>query len=187
MTDRSQHSWMEQPVTTSAIELDRIKALHATLSRTTTRRNTLEYIAGGMAAAFLLVMSVVTFLAARTAADWTMAAGFATLTLGLVAVGLNIFRKSTRADADLAASGIDHLQRRLLGERDLLRSAWLWYLGPMVPGFVLIYLGSWAAHPDRPIFALVGGASTFAFLVFVVILNRRAARRIDTEIRALQQ
>ncbi|MER8523158.1 hypothetical protein NKH56_28010 [Mesorhizobium sp. M1076] len=187
MSDRSHHSWKEQPVTTATINLNEIKARHAALSRTTKRRNTLEYVAGGVAVAFLLVMSVVTFLAAHTVADWVVGAGFATLALGMVIVGLHIFRKSTRTDADMAASGIDYLTFRLERERDLLRSAWLWYVGPMVPGFVLVYLGYWMANPERPIFALVGGSLTFAFLVFVVILNRRAARRIETEIRSLRK
>lgn len=187
MNDRSQHSWKEQPVTTATISLDEIKKRHAALSRTIRRRNILEYVAGGIAAAFLLVMSVVTFLAARTVAHWVMAAGFATLALGMVIVGLHIFRKSTRASADMAASGTDFLMLRLERERDLLRSAWLWYVGPMVPGFVLSYLGYWMANPERPIFALVGGGLTFALAVFVVILNRRAARRIESEIRSLRE
>ncbi|GLQ78823.1 hypothetical protein GCM10007881_23390 [Mesorhizobium huakuii] len=172
---------------TSTINLEDIKARHAALSRTTKRRNTAEYVTGGMAAAFLLVISVVTFLAADTSAEWIMAVGFAALVLGLLLVGLNIFRKSTRAGFDLATSGMGHLQQRLAHERDLLRSAWLWYIGPMVPGFVMIYLGSWATNPARPTFALVGGGSTLAVIALVIILNRRAARRIETEIRALQE
>lgn len=187
MINRSQSSWKEQPVMTSTINLEDIKARHAALSRTTKRRNTAEYVTGGMAAAFLLVISVVTFLAADTSAEWIMAVGFAALVLGLLLVGLNIFRKSTRAGFDLATSGMGHLQQRLAHERDLLRSAWLWYVGPMVPGFVMIYLGSWATNPARPTFALVGGGSTLAVIALVIILNRRAARRIETEIRALQE
>ncbi|TIR28361.1 MAG: hypothetical protein E5X35_31045 [Mesorhizobium sp.] len=186
MSDRSQHSWKEQLVTTAAISLDEIKKRHAALSRTIKRRNTLEYVVGGIAAAFLLVMSVIAFLATHAVVDWLMAAGFATLALGMVIVGLHIFRKSTRVGADMEASGMEHLKRRLEHERDLLRSAWLWYVGPIVPGFVLSYLGYWMANPERPIFVLVPGGLTFAFLVFVVILNRRAARQIETEIRSLR-
>ncbi|RWB98688.1 hypothetical protein [Mesorhizobium sp. M4B.F.Ca.ET.143.01.1.1] len=187
MSDRSQHSWKEQPVTTAAISLDEIKKRHAALSRTIKRRNTLEYVAGGIAAAFLLVMSVIALLAARAVAHWVMGAGFATLALGMVFVGLYIFRKSTRVGTDMAASGMDHLKRRLEHERDLLRSAWLWYVGPMVPGFVLSYLGYWMANPERPIFVLVAGGLTFALAVFVVVLNRRAARQIESEIRSLRK
>jgi len=117
MINRSQSSWKEQPVMTSAINLEDIKARHAALSRTTKRRNTLEYVSGGMAAAFLLVTSAVTFLAADSSAEWIMASGFATLVLGLLLVGLNIFRKSTRAGFDLATSGMGHLQQRLAHER----------------------------------------------------------------------
>ncbi|MER8523138.1 hypothetical protein NKH56_27875 [Mesorhizobium sp. M1076] len=130
-------------------------------------------------------MSVMTFLAANTVADWVTATGFVALALGMVIVGLHIFRKSTRTDADTAASGIDYLKRRLEHQRDLLRSAWLWYVGPMVPGFLLIYLGYWMADPGRPIFAFVAGGLTFVFLVLVVVLNRRAARGIEAEIRGL--
>lgn len=174
-------------MTTSAIDLDEIKARHAALSRTTKRRDTLEYVAGGLATGFLVVMSVATLFVARTTADWMMAAGFASLALGLATAGLYMFRYSTRIGADLAASGTDHLRRRLARERDLLRSAWLWYVGPMVPGFVLIYLGAWMADREHPAFALIAGGLTFAFLVLVVILNRRGARRIESEMRSLEE
>lgn len=87
----------------------------------------------------------------------------------------------------MAASGMDHLKRRLEHERDLLRSAWLWYVGPMVPGFVMSYLGYWMANPERPIFVPVAGGLTFALAVFVIILNLRAARQIEPEIRSVRE
>ncbi|MGO4835135.1 hypothetical protein AB4144_23055, partial [Rhizobiaceae sp. 2RAB30] len=75
---------------------------------------------------------------------------------------------------------------RLERERKLLATAWLWYVGPMVPGFVLIYVGYWMSKPENPIFPTVAGGLTLAFLIGVALVNRYAARRIEREIRALR-
>ena len=70
-------------------------------------------------------------------------------------------------------------------ERVLLQSAWLWYVGPLMPGFIIIYGGMFLA--GNVSFALTAGGLTFAFLLFVVIINRRAAAKLEHEIRDLRR
>lgn len=183
----ARYHWKEQSTTTATVTLDKVRERERKLTRTTTRRNALEYLAGGTAALFLLVMAVLTFIKGDSAIDMLIAAGFATLTIGMVLAGLHLFTHSRRikAHGDMAATGIDHLRRRLAHERVLLQSAWLWYVGPLMPGFVMIYGGMFLAGSVS--FAFTAGGLTFAFLLFVAIVNRRAAAKLEHEMRDLRR
>lgn len=183
----ARYHWKEQPMTTATITLDEMRKRERQFTRTTTRRNTLEYLAGGTAALFLLFMAVFTFIKGDSAIDMLIASGFAALVIGMVLAGLHLFTQSRRikGDSDVAATGVDHLRQRLEHERVLLQSAWLWYVGPSMPGFVMIYGGMFLA--GNVSFAFTGGGLTFAFLLFVAIINRRAAAKLEREIRDLRR
>ncbi len=181
-----QDHWKEQEMTTITLSLDELRRRETALDRVTRRRNMMEYLAGGAATVFLLIMAALTFSRAGAPVDFVMAGGFGTLAAGLLLVGCYLFRSSRPVETDLATSGRDHLGRRLERERRLLATAWLWYVGPMVPGFVLIYVGYWMSNPENPIFPTVAGGLTLAFLIVVVMVNRYAARKIEREIRALR-
>lgn len=172
-------------MTTATITREELREHHRQFTRATTRRNTLEYLAGGTAALFLAVMAVLTFLNGDSAVDMLMAAGFATLVLGMAIAGFHLFRNSGKADGEINASGVEHLRRCLEHERNLLRSAWLWYIGPMLPGVAMIYGGMFLA--GNLSFAVIAGGLTLVFLLFVVIINRRAAVHIEDEIRNLRR
>ncbi|MGV6873788.1 hypothetical protein ACUSIJ_13985 [Pseudochelatococcus sp. B33] len=187
MTKTIHDHWKEQAMTTAGLSLDDLRRRETQIDRATRRRNMLEYVAGGAAAAFLAVMSVFTFMRAEDAADFVLAGGFALLVAGMLVAGRHLHRNSRKLHTDLAQNGIAHLRRRLERERNLLRSAWLWYVGPMVPGFALIYAGAWMASPDNPTFPLVAGGLTFLFLIGVAFLNRHAAKRIGHEIDELER
>lgn len=180
--NRIKNLWKEQAMTTHSFSLEDIRSRQAELDRLIYRRNRMEYLTGGLAAAFLLVIGLIALWGADTAADLARAAGFLLLTAGLGIAGIRLFRGSRPgSDGDLAATGREHLLSRLERERRLLASAWLWYVLPLVPGFVLVYLGTWMADPARPAFPLVAGAATFVFLVGVGLVNRAAARRLLRE------
>ncbi len=174
--------WKEQAMTAQSLSLDDIRTRQVELDRLVRRRNRMEYLTGGLAAAFLLVIGLIVLSGAETAADLVRAAGFLLLAAGLGIAGMRLFRGSRPSSGeDLAATGREHLLARLERERRLLKSAWLWYVAPLVPGFVLVYLGTWMADPARPAFPLIAGAATFVFLVGVVLVNRTAARRLSRE------
>lgn len=81
-------------MTMKTIPRDDIGERRRQIARTTMRRNTLEYLAGGTAALFLLVMAVLTFFNGESAIDMLMAAGFAMLVLGMAIAGYHLFRNN---------------------------------------------------------------------------------------------
>ena len=77
----------------------------------------------------------------------------------------------------------------------LLHGAWLWYVGPLVPGVVLVLANAYAesvrANPGRAGAAAVvtGGvlALSFAVLGGVAWINRRAASRLRAQAREIAE
>jgi hypothetical protein len=72
-------------------------------------------------------------------------------------------------------------------QRDLLRSVWKWYLAPLVPGMLPVYVGSALARPEHASRALWGLAGTVAVFVLIGDLNRRVANRLQARIDALER
>lgn len=182
-----QDHWKDQEMTTISPSFDDLRQREAEIGMITRRRNIREYVAGGVAAAFLAVMGVLTFIRGETPADFVMATGFLALTAGLLLVGWHLFHNSGSVAGDLAVSGRAHLRGRLEREHRLLASVWSWYVGPMVPGFVLVYFGAWMVDPDKPLFVAIAGGLTLVLMVGVVLANRHAARMMEREIRKLDE
>jgi hypothetical protein len=75
-------------------------------------------------------------------------------------------------------------RRELEHQRDLLRSAFRWYLGPFLPGWILsVISATQKSAPKAILLALTFGAATWA----VWWINRRAAAGLDRCIAALVQ
>ncbi|MGO4837033.1 hypothetical protein AB4144_32780, partial [Rhizobiaceae sp. 2RAB30] len=108
-----QDHWKEQEMTTITLSLDELRRRETALDGVTRRRNMMEYLAGGAATVFLLIMAALTFSRARAPVDFVMAGGFGTLAAGLLLVGCYLFLSSRPVETDLATSGRDHLRRRL--------------------------------------------------------------------------
>lgn len=71
-------------------------------------------------------------------------------------------------------------------QRDMLRSAWMWAIGPLIPGLALDFAYQIATAPPAarwPLAAVVAAAA--AVLVVIGWLNWRAARRLDRRIAEL--
>src|SRR5690606_31056557 len=149
------------------------------------RRNRLEYLTGGGAAVFLLLGGILIMLGADGVPDLVVAAGFGALVIGIVAAGVRLVLAGRKTAPNMSGDSSAQLRRHLETERDLLRTAWLWYVAPLVPGFLLIYGGVWMSSPDRPAFVLIAGTLTLMFLMAVALLNRRAAAKMDRELREL--
>jgi hypothetical protein len=75
-------------------------------------------------------------------------------------------------------------RRELVRQRDLLRSVWLWYIGPFVPGIVVFGMGVGSRHGTGtwwnalPFLCVFGG---------VMWANYRAARGLDRQIAELDR
>jgi len=95
---------------------------------------------------------------------------------------------SRNLPADLGlASGIEFHRRELERQRDLVGSVASWYLGPMIPGLVVLTLAMARANPDHLRHIGLSLASALIVLLFVLIwmLNQRAARRLQSRIDEL--
>ena len=116
---------------------------------------------------------------------------FALIIAGAIYVGWHIQKwgspKVLPADlgrASCAGFYRDELER----QRNLLRSIWKWYLGPLIPGMsLLVIYGIWASPPDRRWFPIAYAVAAGVFFWLIGWLNQRAARRLDRQIAELDR
>ena len=71
-------------------------------------------------------------------------------------------------------------------QRDLLRSVWLWFLLPFVPGFVVGLIGLARAQPSLISPIVVYGVLLVMLGLGLHALNRRAAARIQRALDRLK-
>jgi len=178
--------WKGQAMTADAPTIDRIRHRAERLDSVARRRNRREYAAGGAAALVLGAAGAAQLIAATGPADLLRAVGFLWL-VGAAVVSAVVLRKHGGCDraGDLTQDSLSYLRTRLRHERDLLRTAWRWYVLPTVPGFAMVY-GSEALRPEPAwAFAGIAGGLTLAFLAAVAVLNLRAARDLDLQVSDL--
>ncbi|MEZ5845002.1 MAG: hypothetical protein R3D27_14880 [Hyphomicrobiaceae bacterium] len=148
------------------------------------RRNRIEYLVGGGAMVLLLATGAVGLASSQDTPAMITAIGSLILAGGL-AVALS--RLNRHAAAEHRRPPVTDAKRALIGrlrrERDLLRSVWSWYIGPMLPGFVLIWGGLIAGGSVGA--ALVGSLITIVAIAWIANANRRAAAGFDRQIREL--
>ncbi len=109
-----------------------------------------------------------------------------------------IYRMNGSAAAKRVPSGggfdtcVAFHRRELERQRDLLRSVWLWYLGPLVPGILVFNLGVIGqkisrGHPMQWWRAAPFVVLLVAWFWVVIWLNRRAADRLQRTIEELDR
>lgn len=104
---------------------------------------------------------------------------------------------SGNAETMDARSCLDFYREELVRQRDLLKSVWLWYLSPLIPGLVVLLLGTLQATLAQPgaqghegkIVARFGATLAECAVVFGVVgwLNARAARGLQRKIDELDE
>jgi hypothetical protein len=149
------------------------------------RRNRMEFIAGGVAIVVLIVSGAVGFAGSENLPDMIAALGLMLVAAGLGATLWRLSRhvavqKREVPGASPKAALVDRLRREL----DLLRSVWGWYIGPMLPGLVLVWGAMFAGGSTGT--ALAGTVTTIAALAWVVHANRRTAAELDSQLRELE-
>jgi hypothetical protein len=148
-------------------------------------RNSREYVAG------LVVVVFFGFQFWRVP-DALTRVGFGLMIAGMLYLIGQLHRKgsarSLPAEMGLA-SGLDFFRRELERQRDLVGSVWSWYLGPLIPGWVVLMVALARTNPGHlRHFGLTFAAfNLFAALAFVFVwkLNQRAARRLQRRIDEL--
>jgi hypothetical protein len=167
------------------MSLDEIRKKAQKYQRKIVRRNAIEYAAAAL---------VVVFFGHTV---WHVQDVFIRVGAGLCIAGMLYMasqlhkRGSARSvPGDMALTTcLDFHRRELKRQRDLLRSSWSWYLGPMIPGMVVIMLGAVLANPGHlrhPRLFVVAYAGLCA-LVFLWVreLHKRCVRRMQRQIDEL--
>lgn len=151
--------------------------------RTVTRRNRIEVAAAGIMAPVFVALAV-------RADDLGLQLGFALLAAGVVGVGalmLLIGKASGIGIARGHAGGAGRYEEELSHQMRLMRWVPAWYLGPLVPGIVGVFVASVAGSSEG--LTVVGAALGIGVpaVVFagVGIANRIGAARLQRQLGAL--
>jgi len=164
--------WQQQPLENAGVQLEDLRGRAGKFESRIRNRNRREYIA---AAAVMLVFTSYIFIFP----DWITRLGSALILAGTIYVVVQLYRRSTPvslpADFGLVAS-VEFYRRELVRQRDLGRSVWRWYLGPLVPGMVMFTRGKVLM---LAIYMIVFG------LVWWV--NQRGAARLTRQIEELDR
>ena len=101
-------------------------------------------------------------------------------------------RASLRAPLASSESLVDAYRAALVRRRDALRSIGVWYLGPLLPGLVVLMTGLFLHAPPNPSFARVAHFIDFlvsllfaAMFALVWLINQRGADRLQRQIDEL--
>jgi hypothetical protein len=149
------------------------------------RRNRAELIAGGLAIAFLVGCGAIGLWGSTNLPDRIAALGLILVAAGL---GFTLWRLNRHVAAqrrktpDMSPKAA--LVGRLRRERDLLRSVSAWYIGPILPGFVLAWGGMFAGGSVGT--ASVGIIITVAAIAWIARANRRAAAEFDSQLHDIE-
>jgi hypothetical protein len=178
-------AWLSQPVELTQMTAIDLARSSAGFERKVRRRNLMEYVAGGFAAAAFAAMGVFSHQ------NWTTRAGDVAIILGLAVMLWQLHRRGSpaRTPAGGTTESLLGFQRaELVRQRDALKSVPVWYLLPPVPGFIILGLGSMQARAGHMPFqqnlamALVSWLIIALVLVIVWLLNAWAAARLDRAI-----
>ncbi len=189
--DDAQQAWLGQDVEPAEVDLSAIHRDAEKLDRTVHRRNRREVVAGIVAIVFMLGAAV--HLHPRVGDFW-LTVGLVLVSLGMAVtmwILLSYGKAPEGADPCNATSGyLADYRRKLKLEIRLLRWVPFWYIGPCLPGSLLVL---WRIHyvfvshhiPLGPWWTTVSGF-VVAFLV-VILLNIFAARKLERELETLRE
>ena len=125
---------------------------------------------------------------------WMMKTGSLLCLLAILFALWQVRRRITARQVQAAPARelIAFHRSELVRRRDALKSAWLWYLAPILPGTVLMLMGRWFQFhvPGRSLaqdHAMILSGGAIAALIFAAIWLRQfiRARQLQREIDAL--
>ncbi len=185
--DRMKELWQGQQTEGARMSVEQIRMSAGKFQRTIGWRNVREYVAA---------LAVTIFFAydfVRTD-DVLARIGFGLLIAGTAWVVWQLHAQGSakRVPEDAALSSFIEFQRReLMRQRDLLRGVWRWYLGPLIPGLVVLIasFGRTNAHQVKHPELIIVTYSILVAAVFLGIakLNERGARRLQQQIDRLDE
>lgn len=165
--------WRDQPMETPPMTLEQIHA-RGFQSRVKLR-NMIEYVAGAVVVAVFGSYTVILD-------DPILKAASVLVIVGALVVVFQLHRRGS-ARPTPAADALAFHRAELARQREAMRSAWLWYLAPFLPGLILFIVGMLLTHPDAPLswkLTLPGLTLLYGGIWFWI--NRRARRRLEAQI-----
>jgi hypothetical protein len=179
LPDDIRHVWQNQPVENTPMPLEEIRRKARQFEKRISRRNLREYIAG---AAGIVIFTVYLFIFPNPVAR----TGSALIIAGGLCVLFQLYKRATPGtlpeELGLTAS-LEFHRRELVRQRDLLRSVWLWYIGPFVPGIVVFGM---AVRPHHGTASWWNAGPFLCIFGVIMWLNYRAARGLDRQIAEIE-
>jgi hypothetical protein len=182
MTERElKDVWQHQAIKGIPMDASAVRGRAHSLARAVGRRNRREVLAGAVA------------IAAFAFFFWRSEGALLRLGNGLLVAGVVFVLVQLRARAGglqadrLGDACVRFLRSELVRQRDALRSAWAWYVLPLVPGMAIFLWGVATEVRGGPAHALWLGVVIAATFIGVAVLNRWAANRLQHELERLDQ
>ncbi|HVY90669.1 MAG TPA: hypothetical protein VG942_17515 [Hyphomonadaceae bacterium] len=180
--------WQSMPTDPVTISVEQMRNRAGAFEKRIRRRNRIEYVAS----AFVIVAFCWYATWSKPATVlWPIANIL--IALGVAVVAFNLHRKASamRATSSTFTGLIEHQRAELARQRDALKSVWLWYIMPVVPGFVLWFaafiVAPVAKGPTVPVALLA--VAFVCVLVFscIILLNLLGAARLQRMIDDLDR
>jgi hypothetical protein len=181
--------WQSQPVDPKQFSSEEIRDKATRFQRRVRFRNLREYVA----AVFVLVI----FSGyAWKASTWLSKSGPALIVVGTLYIMFQLYTRAAslpvaggEGGAGVTESCAQFHRRELERQRDLLRTVWQWYLGPLVPGLLVMFVDGFIDAGEKGGVAIVAslGSAPITVLVFLGVwwLNAVGAKKLQREIDAL--
>lgn len=177
--------WQNQPSEGMLMSVDEIRRRAGKFHNKIYWRNAREYVAG------LVVVVFLGFDFWRTP-DALTRVGHGLIIAGMMYLMWQLHRKGSTRSLPVEmglASGLEFFRRELERQRDLVGSVWSWYLGPLMPGWVVLMVALARTNPGhlRHFGLSFAGFNLVAALAFVFVwrLNQGAARKLQRRIDEL--
>ena len=181
--------WQIMPTSPITLSVEELRAHATKFERKVRRRNLVEYIA---AACVVVIFGWYATFREPATPLWPIANLM--IVAGVLVVVWNLHRLARASKpppgAD-AASLIDFQRAEFVRQRNALKSVWLWYIGPMIPGLIVWFIAAAVGTPNlSPMRAAIGlgGTALVAALVFgvIILLNLLGAARLQRQIDDLE-
>lgn len=191
MNNDLQSLWQSMPTPVAPITVDDMRARASTFERKVKRRNLIEYVAAGFV---IVAFGWYATLPLAATALWPVAN--IAIVIGALVVVWNLHRIGHAATTPTSAEFgtlLDFHRAELVRQRDALRTVWLWYIAPFLPGLALWFTALWIGTPDAlktPTWAMaLGGSALFAALICgaIIVLNLIGAARLQRLIDELHK
>lgn len=150
-------------------------------------RNMIEYAAG----ALVLVLFASASIGAGVKGEWLIALSLALVVAGTLVVLRGLYVRAGSLERLPEEPCLAHLRRQYARQYGALRAVPVWYIGPLIPGCVLLYVAVAAGVAEvagwRDALSGIAGPAAITFGIFagIALLNLIGARGIKRKLDAL--